>query len=199
MPVYVDHSAEKTMTEANAAESAHDTSLQVASASHATFAHSVGLVRDWLRDYESTEDQAALDILWPHWLDTPDARGEAFSTPPNEALHASCSMPLLLRCYEDSDWSSSDESLRCKRSLDDPYGICVHVNTCFQYSHCVDGTLCSGTGFCEQPQIVVHNTLATLIELRISSKKARHCTGRVTVRVYTSKSRILRATTASVA
>ena len=62
------------------------------------FRHRVDLVRDWLRNYESEAEQTALDNLWSHWLDTPDARGETFVAPTNEALHVSCSMPPLGRC-----------------------------------------------------------------------------------------------------
>ncbi len=177
VPVFADRSAEATMADAAAADAADDTPLQASASSRAAFAHSVGLVRDWLRDYESDADQAALDSLWPHWLDTPDARAETFSAPSADALHASCSLPPLLRCYEDSDCSSSSAALRCRFNLGDAYGLCVRLDTCFQHAHCAGGLLCSGTGFCEQPQVVVHNTLATPIDVRISARKSRQCTG----------------------
>jgi hypothetical protein len=177
VPLFADNSIEASMTDAAPADTADDTPLQASAAAHATFRHNVGLVRDWLRDYESESDQAALDSLWPHWLETQEARSETFSAPPNEALQASCSMPPLLRCYEDSDCSSSHRSLRCKRNLGDAYGICVRLDTCFQHAHCTDGRLCSGSGFCEQPQIIVHNTLDTPIDVRISAKKSQRCTG----------------------
>ena len=182
MPVYADRSDEASMTESMGSDDQYDTALQNAESSY-TFRHSIGLVRDWLRDYESEQGQAALDSEWPHWLETPNARRETFSAPSSEALHDSCSMPPLLRCYEDSDCSSSDPALRCKLNQfggvqGDVSGLCVHVDTCFQHAHCVDGKkLCSGNGFCEQPQIIVQNTLAVPINARIFAKKSEQCTG----------------------
>lgn len=181
MPVFPDRSEEATMAEALPSDDQYDTPLQ-ASSSYLTFRHSVGLVRDWLRDYESEADQAALDSLWPHWLDVEES-GNTFAAPSSDALHASCSMPPLLRCYEDSDCTSSDSSLRCKLNQfggvqGDASGICVHVDTCFQHAHCANGKkLCSGGGLCEQAQIIVQNTLNAEINVRISAKQSEQCTG----------------------
>jgi hypothetical protein len=181
MPLFADRSQDTSMRASTPSEDQYDTPLQASAASHATFRHSVGLIRDWLRNYENDTDQATLDSMWPHWLD--DYREETFAAPSTEALHASCSMPPLLQCYEDSDCTSSDASLRCRRNQKDgaqgdPSGICVHVDTCFQHAHCANGKrLCSGNGVCEQPQIVVRNTLAAPINVRIFAKKSEQCTG----------------------
>jgi hypothetical protein len=181
MPVYADTASEETMTVASPSNDQHDSPLRAAAASDVIFRHSVGLVRDWLRDYEDAAGQAELDKLWPHWLDV----GETFAAPSSDTLHDGCSMPQLLRCYEDSDCSSSDSSLRCKRNQavgtlgeqGERGGICVRSDTCFQHAHCSDGTLCSGTGVCKEPQIIVHNTLAKPINVRVAAKKSKLCKG----------------------
>jgi hypothetical protein len=61
--LFADDSIEASMTDAAPADNADDTPLQASAAAHAMFRHSVGLVRDWLRDYESESDQTALDSL----------------------------------------------------------------------------------------------------------------------------------------
>jgi len=183
MPVFADVSDEASMAFSAPSDDQYDTPLQASASSQAMFRHSIGLVRDWLRDFENDADQAALDTLWPHWLDSQEARGETFAAPSTDTLHASCSMPPLLRCYEDSDCSSSDSSLRCRLNQNDgaqgdPSGICVHVDSCFQHAHCANGKkLCSGVGLCEQPQIIVQNTLSAPINVRIFAKKSEQCTG----------------------
>jgi hypothetical protein len=180
MPVFADRSDEAGMAASKPAGDAYETPLQASMTANAAFRHSVGLVRDWLRDYENEADQAALDAQWPHWLDTTDARGETYAAPAVSGLHASCAMPSLLRCYEDSDCSSSDAALRCRRNIDggalgDPSGICVHVDTCFQHAHCVGGKLCAGTGLCETPQLVVQNSLGQTIDVRVFAKSSTQC------------------------
>ena len=183
MPVYADISSETSMTEfAAPSTNQFDTPLQHAATSDAIFRHSVGLVRDWLRDYNNESAQSALDELWPHWLDTQAARGETFAAPSAQDLHAGCAMPPLLRCYEDIDCSSQDPSLRCRNNyfggvLGDAYGICVSLDTCYQHTHCGDDSLCSGAGFCEQPEIIVHNTITPAVDVRIFAKDSKRCTG----------------------
>jgi len=179
MPVFADLTSEQTMADSQPADDQHDTPLQ-GSAADELFRHSVGLVRDWLRDHESEKDQAALDAVWPHWLDATSPA--PFAAPPAAALHDGCSMPPLLHCFEDSDCRSSDEALRCKRNVfggaqADPFGICAHVDTCFQHAHCADGKMCAGTGRCEEPRIIVKNDLAKPIHVRISAKSSKQCTG----------------------
>jgi hypothetical protein len=183
MPVFADISSEGSMADVAEPSSDHlDTPLQAAAESDAIFRHSVGLVRDWMRDYDDVSQQDALDERWPHWLDTPSARSETFSSPSGEDLHGGCAMPALLRCYEDVDCSSQDASLRCRNNyfngvLGDAYGICVKLDTCYQHAHCGDDKLCSGSGFCEEPEIIVHNSLLNPIDVRIHAKDSTRCTG----------------------
>ena len=184
MPVYADMVSEQSMKSfGSQSDGQHDTPLQADVDSDALFRHSVGLVRDWLRDYESEEDQAALDALWPHWLDTAEAQHEAFAAPTTGALRDGCNMPLLLRCYENSDCSSSDSTLRCQKNefygadSADTFGICVDEDTCFQHAHCDSSMLCSGRGRCELPEIIVHNTLPISTNVRMFAKDSAQCTG----------------------
>ena len=184
MPVYADMSSEQSMNKVGLQSDGQlDTPLQADADSDALFRHSVGLVRDWLRDYDSDEAQAALDDLWPHWLDTAAAQRETFAAPTAAALRDGCYLPLLLRCYENSDCSSSDSTLRCQKNeyygeeSADTFGICVDEDTCSQHAHCAPDTLCSGAGRCELPEIIVQNTLTIPTNVRIFAKDSAQCTG----------------------
>jgi hypothetical protein len=54
-------------------------------------------------------------------------------------------------------------------------GICVRVDTCYQHAHCPDDKLCSGTGFCEQPEIIIHNSLRENISTQIFARDGKNC------------------------
>jgi len=183
MPVQPDMSSEASMTDFGVPSAdQHDTPLQAPAASQAMLRHSVGLVRDWLRNYENETEQLALDALWPHWLDTDAARAETFSAPSAHELHPECRLPALLRCYEDNDCTARDHTMRCKKNAfggveGDAFGICVRLDTCYQHTHCGDGKLCSGTGFCEQPEIIVDNALPQQVNVRVFAKNSKRCTG----------------------
>jgi hypothetical protein len=74
------------------------------------FAHSVGIVRDWLR-YHSDEEgaadiQNALDEIWPHW----DAQIDTYGAKPTKLIEADCTFPSLFQCGRDSDCG---EALTC--------------------------------------------------------------------------------------
>ena len=138
------------------------------------FAHSVGIVRDWLRYHSDEEDardiQTALDAIWPHWPEPIDTYGAQ----PSKPMEAGCSFPSLLQCVRDSDCG---ESLTCKYyDVDDsPLGICADTNTCFRHDHCEGGRLCSGEGVCVLPELVVRNTLDVAIDAHVFAKKAQQC------------------------
>ena len=153
---------------------AWDTPLVPAVQSEVTFAHSVGIVRDWLR-YHSDEDgasdiQAALDEIWPHWTESVDTYGAE----PSKPMEAGCSFPALFRCARDSDCG---ESLVCKYyDVDDsPLGICADRDTCFRHDHCEEDRLCSGEGVCVAPEIVIRNSLDVDVDAHVFAKKARQC------------------------
>jgi hypothetical protein len=177
MPILPDASSEEGMTSFGAPSyDPHDTPLQTDARANELFRHSVGLVRDWLRDYDSVADQSILDELWPHWM---DATNDRFAAPSQDELVGSCHMPPLLQCFQDNDCILADAQLRCRKSWHgqqpDEMGICVRAETCYQHAHCPDDKLCSGTGFCEQPEIVIYNSLLEDISAQIFAKDGRKC------------------------
>ena len=142
--------------------------------SSAMFKHSVGIVRDWLR-YHSDEEgaheiQAALDEIWPHWVDSIDTYGAQ----PSKPMERGCNFPSLLNCVRDSDCG---DTLTCKYyDVDDsPFGICADRDTCFRHDHCDEDKLCSGEGVCVQPELVIHNTLDVEIDAHVFAKQAAQC------------------------
>lgn len=138
------------------------------------FAHSVGIVRDWLR-YHSDEEgaaeiQNALDEIWPHWGD----RIDTYGAKPTKLMESGCSFPSLFKCARDSDCAGD---LTCKYydTDDSPLGICVHPDTCFRHDHCNEDKLCSGAGVCVRPELVIRNTLDVDIDTQVFAKKAKQC------------------------
>ena len=177
MPILPDLSSEEGMTSFGAPSfEQHDTPLQADAHANGLFRHSVGLVRDWLRDHDSAADQDILDELWPHWM---DVAKDSFAAPAEADLAGSCKLPPLLQCFQDNDCILVDAQLRCRRSFHgqeaDEMGICVRAETCYQHAHCPDEQLCSGTGFCEQPEIVIYNSLNDDISAQIFAKDAKNC------------------------
>jgi len=177
VPVAADYASEASMSEVGGMSGdAWDTPHVPAPQSDAMFAHSVGIVRDWLR-YHSDEEgaaeiQDALDAIWPHWPEA--ASVDTYGAEPGKPMEAGCSFPSLFRCVRESDCG---ESLSCKYydTDDSPLGICVHPDTCFRHDHCEGGKLCSGEGVCVLPELVVHNTLDVEIDAHVFAKKAAQC------------------------
>ena len=175
VPIAADFASEASMSEVGGMSGdAWDTPHVPAAQSDALFAHSVGIVRDWLR-YHSDEEgadevQSALDAIWPHWPPAVDTYGAK----PARAMEAGCTFPSLFKCERDSDCGAS---LQCKYyDVDDePLGICVHPDTCFRHDHCDGGTLCSGGGLCVAPELVVRNTMDVEVDAQVFAKKARQC------------------------
>ena len=177
MPILPDASSEEGMTSFGVPSyDPLDTPLQTDTHANELFRHSVGLVRDWLRDYDRVSDQSILDELWPHWM---DAANDRFAAPSQDELTGSCQLPPLLQCFEDNDCILADAQLRCRKSWHgqqpDEMGICVRSETCYQHTHCPDDKLCSGTGFCEQPEIVIHNSLRQNISAQIFARDGKKC------------------------
>ena len=121
-------------------------------------AHSVGLVRDWMRLYgPDAELQHAYDSLWPHWGDASDPPceyGLAAGTP----AQAGCAHPALFQCSSDADCTTtSGESLQCLHGEDG--GICAKQGSCFRHAHCADrDQLCSGEGACVDARLFVEHS-----------------------------------------
>ena len=178
MPVLPDFSSEEGMTSfGTPSYDEHDTPLQTDEHANDLFRHSVGLIRDWLRDYDNVSDQSVLDELWPHWLDT--GTTDTFAAPSEAELAGKCQLPPLLQCFQDSDCIFADAQLRCRKNQNGPdsnqMGICVRVDTCYQHAHCPDDKLCSGTGFCETPEIVIYNSLGEDISAQIFARDSKKC------------------------
>jgi hypothetical protein len=176
VPIPPDFASEASMSSVGAMSGdAWDTGHVPSTQSDSIFAHSVGIVRDWLR-YHSEEDgaadiQNALDKIWPHW----DARIDTYGAKPSKQMEAGCSFPSLFRCVRDSDCG---DSLTCKfyDTDDSPLGVCADRETCFRHDHCQDNKLCSGAGLCVLPELVVRNTLDVEIDAQVFAKKAKQCT-----------------------
>jgi hypothetical protein len=175
VPIAADFASEASMSEVGGMSGdAWDTPHVPAAQSDALLAHSVGIVRDWLR-YHSDEEgadeiQSALDALWPHWPPAVDTYGAK----PGRPMETGCTFPSLFKCVRDSDCGAS---LECKfYDVDDePLGICVHPDTCFRHDHCDGGRLCSGGGLCVMPELVVRNTMDVEVDAHVFGKKARQC------------------------
>jgi hypothetical protein len=177
MPVVPDSVSEDGMTSFGVpSHDEHDTPLQTDERANDLFRHSVGLIRDWMRDYENASDQSILDELWPHWMDPSSDR---FAAPSEDELVGDCQLPPLLQCFSDNDCIFADDKLRCVKSSynqqREEMGICVRVETCYQHAHCPDDKLCSGTGFCEQPEIIIHNSLRENISTQIFARDGKNC------------------------
>jgi len=175
VPVKADFVSEPSMSEVGTVSGdAWDTPLVAADASKQLFAHSIGIVRDWLRyhgqEEGSREIQEALDDIWPHWPDTIDTYGAN----PSRPVEPGCSFPELFRCVRDSDCG---DELECKfYDVDDsPLGICAQKDTCFRHDHCTQDKLCSGSGICVQPELVVRNSLDVDVDAQVFGKKAKQC------------------------
>ena len=114
VPVAADYASEASMSEVGGMSGdAWDTPHVPGPQSDAMFAHSVGIVRDWLR-YHSDEEgaaeiQDALDAIWPHWPEA--ASVDTYGAEPGKPMEAGCSFPSLFRCVRESDCG---ESLSCK-------------------------------------------------------------------------------------
>ena len=175
VPIPPDYASEASMSEVGSMSGdAWDTPHVPAAQSDSMFAHSVGIVRDWLR-YHSDEEgaaevQAALDGIWPHWTGPIDAYGAK----PGKPMEAGCSFPSVFKCVRNSDCGGS---LVCKYydTDDDPLGICVDPDTCFRHDHCAGDKLCSGEGACVLPELVVRNTLDVEVDAHVFAKKAKQC------------------------
>jgi len=178
MPVLPDFSSEEGMTSfGTPSYDQHDTPLQTDEYANDLFRHSVGLIRDWLRDYDDASEQSVLDELWPHWVDT--GITDTFAAPSQAELTGKCQLPPLLECFQDSDCIVADAQLRCRKNQNGPdssqMGICIRVDTCYQHAHCPDDKLCSGTGFCEIPEIVIYNSIGEDISAQIFASDSKKC------------------------
>jgi hypothetical protein len=178
MPVLPDFSSEEGMASfGTPSYDQHDTPLQTDEYANDLFRHSVGLIRDWLRDYDNVSEQSVLDELWPHWVDT--GITDTFAAPSTAELAGKCQLPPLLRCFQDSDCIVADAQLRCRKNQNGPdssqMGICIRVDTCYQHTHCPDDKLCSGTGFCEIPEIVIYNSIGEDISAQIFASDSKKC------------------------
>lgn len=175
VPIPPDFASEASMSSVGSMSGdAWDTAHVPSTQSENIFAHSVGIVRDWLRYYSDDEGAAeiqnALDEIWPHW----DDRIDTYGAKPTKLTEAGCTFPSLFRCTRDSDCAGI---LTCKYydTDDSPLGICVHPDTCFRHDHCDTGKLCSGAGVCVRPELVIRNTLDVDIDTQVFAKNAKQC------------------------
>ena len=123
-------------------------------------AHSVGLVRDWMRlfegdDKEQTQaDQQTYDEQWPHWGDTPCEYG----LPTNAPAHPGCAHPPLYECDNDDHCATTaGNALVCLRG--DHGGVCAAQGSCFRHEHCIhNDQLCSGEGECVDSRLFIEHS-----------------------------------------
>jgi len=160
-----------------------DTPLVPADRSDIAWRHSTGLVRDWVSLYGPDADlEAALDQLWPHWLDNEvDTYGTAEQRTPD-----SCMMPPLMLCVPNTaDCCSGIENcgLECRTRgedgpeglIDSTSGICVATGTCFQHRHCDEDMLCSGEGVCVEARLYLHNNMGVSVDAQLFSDDRVSC------------------------
>jgi len=160
-----------------------DTPLVPADGSLLLWRHSTGLVRDWMSLHGRDDAlEAALDSLWPHWLNNDfDQYGTS-----EEALPENCTPPPLMFCQPNSaDCCSGVEGcgLVCRTRaeegpeglVDSVQGICVAEGTCFQHYHCPEEQLCSGEGVCVAARVYLQNDMGAALEAQLFSDDRDTC------------------------
>jgi hypothetical protein len=125
--------------------------------------HTVGIVRAWALWEDSLHEdrqraQQLLDTTWPHWVYVPNYEESSgvFLSSKGTNLPAGCRYPDLRVCITDQDCVSTSKSLKCVKGQAQT-GVCVEDNTCYEHSHCAEGLLCSGQGYCSEPMISISN------------------------------------------
>lgn len=133
--------------------------------------HSVGLVRNWHRAFDTTE-QSSIDSTWP--AHSTQERSGAFGAVPGTRgagvadERDLCSEHPLKTCTIDNQCNP----LVCLMTTNEDdttssTGICAESGTCFAHHHCRNDELCAANGRCITPSLYIHNNLGATIAAQV--------------------------------